>query len=123
MQALRSLRTRRDFFQALADNPASLIQKFVESQARDLEVILGNERAAEGGGAGGNVGLGSSSNGVREGDLMDSEFFQGDWVYEAVGVYEGMRMNHAVSAMHQAQQANLQNMQAMQHSGQVPMRG
>ncbi|PVF97663.1 hypothetical protein CPB86DRAFT_415798 [Serendipita vermifera] len=122
MQVLRSLRTRRDFFQALADKPASFIQNFVESQARDLEVILGNERAAEGGGAGGNISVGSGT-GVRETDLMDSEFFQGDWVYEAVGVYEGMRMNHAVSAMHQAQQANLQNMQAMQHSGQVPMRG
>jgi hypothetical protein len=33
----------------------SFIQKFVESQLRDLAVILGNERAAEGGRAGRNA--------------------------------------------------------------------
>lgn len=105
LQTLRSMRVRRDFFAALAAKPSSFIQNFVESQARDLEVILGNERAAEGGGAGGNAG------GIRESDLTNSEFFQGDWAAEAVAVHEGMRMGAAVASMHHAQQA--QNMQGM----------
>lgn len=94
----------------------------MESQARDLEVILGNERAAEGGGAGGNTG------GIRESDLANSEFFQGDWAPEAVAVHEGMRMGSAVAAMHHAAQ-QAQNMQGMAGMGgmgppgmQMPMR-
>lgn len=114
---MRTLRIRRDFFNSLAENPSSFIQNFVNSQGRDLEVILGNEKAAEQGGAGGSLGgLGSGvGGGVRETDLASSEFFQDDWVYEAVGVHEGMRMGSAVAAMHHAaqQQANMQNMQAM----------
>lgn len=114
LQSLRSLRIRQEFFNSLAESPTSFIQNFVESQARDLEVILGNERAAEQGGAGGNLG-GGSNGGVRETDLATSDFFQGDWVYEAVGVHEGMRMGSAVAVMHHAaqQQASMQNMQAM----------
>jgi hypothetical protein len=103
----------------LAAKPSTFIQNFVESQARDLEAILGNERAAEGGGAGGN------SEGIRESDLANSEFFQGDWAPEAVAVHEGMRMGSAVAAMHHAAQ-QAQNMQGMGGMGppgmQMPMR-
>lgn len=75
---------------------------------------MGNERAAEGGGSGGTASIGSGvDGGVREGDLMRSQFFEGDWVYEAVGVHEGLRMGGAVAAMHHAQAAHMhqQNMQ------------
>ena len=80
------------------------MKTFVESQARDLEVIYGNERAAEGGGSGGNAGLS-----VNESDLMRSDFFHEDWVHEGVGVYEALRMGNTVSQIHHAahQQANI----------------
>jgi SWI/SNF-related matrix-associated actin-dependent regulator of chromatin subfamily D len=122
LQNLRSLRIRRDFFTSLAEQPSQFIQKFVESQSRDLEVVLGNERAAEGGGAGGNASFGSGGDGgIRESDLMKSEFFEGDWVYEAVGVHEGIRMGGAVAAMHHAQHAQVahihQQVQQQQHQG------
>lgn len=53
--------------------------------------------------------------GVRETDLATTEFFQKDWVYEAVGIHEGIRMGSAVAAMHHAaqQQANMQAMGGM----------
>lgn len=104
LQELRLLRMRRDFFTSLAENPSKFMKTFVESQARDLEVIYGNERAAEGGGSGGNAGLS-----VHESDLMRSDFFHEDWVYEGVGVYEALRMGNTVSQIHQAahQQANM----------------
>lgn len=113
------MRIRRDFFRELAKKPSKFIQNFVESQARDLEVILGNERAAEGGGSGGGIGA------IRESDLASTEFFQGDWAPEAVAVHEGMRMGIAVAAIHHATQ-QAQNMQGMGGMGapgmQMPMR-
>jgi hypothetical protein len=60
--------------------------------------------------------------GVRESDLMKSEFFEGDWVYEAVGVHEGIRMGGAVAAMHHAQTAHLQQ-QHLQQQHQSGMQG
>ncbi|KAG8816946.1 hypothetical protein FRC17_000128, partial [Serendipita sp. 399] len=85
--------------------------KFVQSQSRDLEVILGNERAAEGGGSGGNAGKFA----VHETDLVNSEFFKGDWVHEAVGVHEAMRMGNAVAMFHHMAIQQQQQQQQAQH--------
>lgn len=58
--------------------------------------------------------IGGVGVGFRENDLATRDFFHKDWVYEAVGIHEGIRMRSAMHYAHAAQQhANLQNMQAM----------
>lgn len=61
--------------------------------------------------------------GVRESDMLRSDFFQGDWVNEAVGVHEGMRMGQAVAAMHHAQHAQAQAQAQMHSQGMQGMGG
>ncbi|KAG8806475.1 SWI/SNF complex component snf12 [Serendipita sp. 400] len=119
LQSLRNLRMRRDFFAGLANEPSAFIQKFVQSQSRDLEVVLGNERAAEGGGSGGNLG----KFGVHETDLVKSEFFHGDWAYEAVGVHEALRMGNAVAMFHHMALSQQQQQQQQAQHGPPPNMG
>ncbi|KAG8828395.1 SWI/SNF complex component snf12 [Serendipita sp. 401] len=119
LQNLRNLRMRRDFFAGLANEPSAFIQKFVQSQSRDLEVVLGNERAAEGGGSGGNLGR----FGVHETDLVKSEFFHGDWAYEAVGVHEALRMGNAVAMFHHMALSQQQQQQQQAQHGPPPNMG
>ncbi|KAF8340439.1 SWI/SNF complex 60 kDa subunit [Cantharellus anzutake] len=78
VQEIRSARLKRQFFQSFADDPQGFIKTWMDSQSRDLEVILGTDR------------------GVPEELMRRSDFFRLPWVEEAVAVHEGMRMAGAL---------------------------
>jgi SWI/SNF-related matrix-associated actin-dependent regulator of chromatin subfamily D len=69
---------KRTFLDAFAQDPAGFIQKWLESQSRDLETVLGSGP--------------SEGATVRAEDLKRSDFFRLPWVEEAVAVQEGMRI-------------------------------
>lgn len=73
-QAVRNSKLKLDFLESFAQDPQKFIHKWIASQSRDLEVILGDD-----------------ARGVRDEDLRRSDFFRLPWVREAVQVYEGMR--------------------------------
>jgi len=77
-QQIHNSQLKRTFLSSFAADPADFIQKWLESQSRDLESVLGS---------GPSEGLT-----VREEELKRSEFFKLPWVEEAVAVQEGMRM-------------------------------
>lgn len=77
-QQVHNSQLKRNFLSAFADDPAGFINKWLESQSRDLESVLGS---------GPSEGLT-----VREEELRRSEFFRLPWVEEAVAVQEGLRM-------------------------------
>ncbi|QRV90415.1 SWI/SNF complex protein [Ceratobasidium sp. AG-Ba] len=81
---ITSLSLKREFCKSFAAEPQLFIQRWIESQARDLDNILGQGGMAGSGNAKPQVGLGDE-------DLRRSEFFRLPWVREAIGVYEGMR--------------------------------
>ena len=77
-QQIHNSQLKRTFLTTFADDPAGFINKWLESQSRDLESVLGS---------GPSEGLT-----VREEELRRSEFFRLPWVEEAVAVQEGLRM-------------------------------
>ncbi|CAE6479717.1 unnamed protein product [Rhizoctonia solani] len=81
---ITALSLKREFCKSYAANPQQFIHRWIASQSRDLDVILGQ---------GGMAGAGNSKPGVNLGDedLRRSEFFRLPWVREAIGVYEGTR--------------------------------
>jgi len=82
-QSIRNSHMKRQFLQSFAQDPAQFIHTWIASQARDLEVILGE--GADGGG----------TRGVRDEDLRRSDYFRMPWVSEAVAVHEGTRVTSA----------------------------
>ncbi|KAI0312225.1 SWI/SNF complex subunit [Amylostereum chailletii] len=78
VQSMHSSMLKRQFLQAFADNPASFIRTYLESQSRDLESILGSGP--------------SEGATIRKEDLQRSEYFRMPWVEEAVAVWDGMRL-------------------------------
>ncbi|KAJ1300093.1 hypothetical protein OPQ81_002575 [Rhizoctonia solani] len=81
---INALSLKREFCKSYAANPQQFIQRWIASQSRDLDIILGQ---------GGMAGTGNAKPGVNLGDedLRRSEFFRLPWVREAIGVYEGTR--------------------------------
>ncbi|KZT50911.1 SWI/SNF complex protein, partial [Calocera cornea HHB12733] len=71
--SVRNSKVKRDFLESFARDPAHFIERWLASQARDLETVMGHE------------------NGMR-GDLRRSDNFQLPWVEEAVVVHEGIRV-------------------------------
>jgi SWI/SNF-related matrix-associated actin-dependent regulator of chromatin subfamily D len=67
-QSLHNSQMKRTFLESFAKDPSQFIQKWLESQSRDLESILGN---------GPMEGLT-----IRQEELRRSEFFQLPWVEE-----------------------------------------
>jgi SWI/SNF-related matrix-associated actin-dependent regulator of chromatin subfamily D len=63
-QQVRDAKLRVDFLCSFADDPQTFIHKWIGSQARDLDVMLGAERPGA----------------AREADLRRSEFFKLPWV-------------------------------------------
>lgn len=61
-QSIRSSKIKLDFLKSFIEDPPSFVKTWLESQSRDLDIILGNEQ------------------GVREEDLKDSKFFSLPWV-------------------------------------------
>ena len=68
----------RDFLSAFAEDPAGFVQRWVASQARDLETVMGSGP--------------TDGQTLRREDLQRSEYFRLPWVEEAVAVWEGMRL-------------------------------
>lgn len=98
MAQINTLSLKREFCKSYAANPQQFIQRWISSQARDLDVILGmscgcclpgSHRLGQGGMAG--TGNAKPQVGLGDEDLRRSEFFRLAWVREAIGVYEGSR--------------------------------
>jgi SWI/SNF-related matrix-associated actin-dependent regulator of chromatin subfamily D len=67
---IRTGREKRNFLNEFAKDPADFVNKWLSSQARDLDQILGNE-----------IGLPGTNGGmVREEDLRRSDLFRMPWV-------------------------------------------
>ena len=77
-QAIRTAKLKQEFYQTLAEDPKGFVNKWLESQSKDLDILLGNEH------------------GTREEDLRNAEFFRGPWVDEAVSIHEGLRVAGAL---------------------------
>jgi len=80
-QAIRTAKLKQDFYQALAEDPRGFVNKWLESQSKDLDLVLGNEY------------------GVREEDLKNTEYFRQPWVDDAVSIQEGLRVAGALQRM------------------------
>ena len=78
VQSLQNSFMKRTFLQSFAADPQTFVQTWLESQARDLESVLG---------AGPSEGAS-----LRQDDLRRSEYFRLPWVEEAVAIQEGMRL-------------------------------
>ncbi|KAG9095886.1 SWI/SNF complex component snf12 [Ceratobasidium sp. 370] len=81
---ITSLSLKREFCKSCAADPQRFIHRWIESQARDLDTILGQGGMAGSGNAKPQVGLGDE-------DLRRSEFFRLPWVREAIGIHKGTR--------------------------------
>lgn len=79
--ALHNADAKRAFLERFADDPHGFIDRWLESQSRDLASALA---------PGPSDGAGAVS--VREEELRRSEFFRLPWVEEAVAVQEGIRL-------------------------------
>jgi SWI/SNF-related matrix-associated actin-dependent regulator of chromatin subfamily D len=75
IQSLHNSLLKRTFLRSFSDDPAEFIQKWLASQSKDLETVLGS-------------GISDGAT-VRLEDLKRSEFFKLPWVAEAVAVYHG----------------------------------
>ena len=69
---------KQDFYVSLSNDSKGFVNNWLESQSKDLDIILGNEF------------------GVREEDLKNSDFFRASWVDEAVSIQEGLRVAGAL---------------------------
>jgi len=78
VMSVRNSKLKRDFLESFAKDPTSFIERWLASQARDLETLLGHE------------------SGLR-GDLRRSDNFQLPWVEEAVVVHEGIRVSEGLA--------------------------
>jgi len=78
-QTVRNSKEKRDFLLQFANNPAKFVDRWLASQSRDLEVILGTEH------------------GVKDEDMRRSDFFRLPWVEEAAAVQDGLRLANALN--------------------------
>jgi SWI/SNF-related matrix-associated actin-dependent regulator of chromatin subfamily D len=78
VQAMQASKAKHDFFEAMARDPVGFTKRWVSSQRRDLEVILGEANR----GGGGEEGLGEEwRRGGREG------VWGGEKAKESVGLF------------------------------------
>ena len=73
MQSLHNAHLKRSFLSSFADDPATFIQQWLESQSRDLENILGSGPS-----------MGKT---LRAEELRRAEFFKLPWVGEVSACY------------------------------------
>ncbi|GJJ09820.1 hypothetical protein Clacol_004044 [Clathrus columnatus] len=96
-QSIRNSKVKVDFLKAFADDPRSFVKTWLESQSRDLDIILGNEQ------------------GIREEDLKNSKLFSLPWADEAVSIQEGLRVTNALRAQQGTCAKSEQSTDAFQH--------
>ncbi|RKP23721.1 hypothetical protein SYNPS1DRAFT_30522 [Syncephalis pseudoplumigaleata] len=74
IQAINNAKTKRDFLREFAASPAEFIHRWIASQNRDLEVILGESH-------------------VNLEERRRADFFQKPWVQEAITHYLNARLS------------------------------
>jgi len=83
IQSINNSKTKRDFLLQFSKSPVEFINKWIASQSRDLEVILGESR-------------------VNLEEQRSSEFYKQKWVNEAIFHYlsakNQRRIHQAVSS-------------------------
>ena len=67
---IRDSRQKRDFLVQFAEDPQGFVQRWLSSQSRDLDTILGNSIGSDG----------TNGGGVKEEDLRRSDLFRLPWV-------------------------------------------
>jgi hypothetical protein len=92
---------KRTFLTAFASSPSSFLQKWLSSQSRDLDLILGGDRASQS-----SLGGGAT---WRE-EIRHADVWEGEWVKEGASVLstrkqeKGIKDATAQMAMQQQQQ-------------------
>ncbi|GHJ86730.1 hypothetical protein NliqN6_3132 [Naganishia liquefaciens] len=90
---IRTSREKRDFLLAFSKDPANFINRWLASQARDLDAILGRQ-----------IGVAGENGGnIREEDLRRTDLFKMPWVEEAVTIHEGRRQAEYAERVRQIQ--------------------
>ncbi|KAI8075195.1 hypothetical protein BC940DRAFT_287688 [Gongronella butleri] len=113
VQSINNSKIKRDFLLQFSKHPVEFINKWVASQARDLEVILGESK-------------------VNLEEMRQTDFYKQSWVKEAVFHYltsktqQKMQELLGVQQHHQQQQMQQQQQQQQMHHmqgmpGQPPM--
>ncbi|KTW31221.1 uncharacterized protein T551_01294 [Pneumocystis jirovecii RU7] len=88
IQAINNSKVKYNFFEGFAQNPAIFIEKWLSSQSRDLEIILGDDDARE------RIGIE---------DKQRSEFYHKDWVHESVFHYLSRQESKRMQELHSKQ--------------------
>ncbi|KAG4305727.1 hypothetical protein PORY_000637 [Pneumocystis oryctolagi] len=88
IQAINSSKVKHNFLEGFAQNPAVFIEKWLSSQSRDLEIILGDDDARE------RIGIE---------DKQRSEFYHKDWVHESVFHYLSRQESKRMQELHSKQ--------------------
>lgn len=76
--SIKQAQQKRTFLAAFASSPTEFLSSFLASQSRDLELILGGDRATQAA-----IGGGST---WRE-EIRSSDVWQGEWVKEGASVW------------------------------------
>lgn len=87
IQQLNSCKSKRDFFKAFLDDPANLVKSWLDSQCRDLEIIMAE-----------------NTDGVSLLDKQRSAYFKQDWVREAVFHYLSKQTAHEMQKLFYSEQ-------------------
>ncbi|EMR09612.1 hypothetical protein PNEG_02195 [Pneumocystis murina B123] len=88
IQEINSSKVKHSFFERFAQNPAVFIKKWLSSQSRDLEIILGDNDSRE------RIGIE---------DKQRSEFYSKDWVHESVFHYLSRQESKRMQELHSKQ--------------------
>jgi hypothetical protein len=83
--SIRGAKLRRDFLAAFADSPVDFLRSWLDSQARDLDLVLGGDRASLATSAGDDV--------WRNEERRKAAFYTGDWVKDSVNVHQERQQN------------------------------
>lgn len=112
--AIRNADQKRTFLIAFASNPVTTIQSYLASQARDLDLVLGHDRAHQA-----SIGGGAT---WRE-EIRRADLWNGEWVKEGASVFASRKMEGVIrEATAQAQQQQQQAL-AQQQGGQRAVYG
>lgn len=103
VQSVNNCKSKRDFLLSFAESPADFCQRWLASQARDLDIILGESR----------VGLE---------EMRKAEFFRQPWVHEVVFHYMGKQTEKRLQEL-MAQQAPQPPQPHPSQVGGMPMQG
>lgn len=88
IQAINNSKVKYNFLEGFAQNPAVFIKKWLSSQSRDLEIILGDDDARE------RIGIE---------DKQRSEFYHKNWVHESVFHYLSRQESKRMQKLHSKQ--------------------